>query len=258
MATAPQGLPMLYKDLTPLSSVDHATWKMRPLSDMSQISTLHAVPLTVEEFPLAQRFFPIVFSQGGADAVPLALMALNEGVNVFVNEENRFVAGYVPAYLRRFPWLLARLNPDKEELSLCFDPTQGILGEFEDGLALFEDGQATSVVNDTLKFCEQFEIAAQNTGQFMRELGELGILEDGEFNIQHPEMSQPYNYRGFRMVNEEKLRDLRGDQLRKMNQNGMLTVIHAHLFSLNQMNDLFSKQWEQGKMPVQQPGATLG
>jgi hypothetical protein len=253
-SAAPQGLPMLYNDLVPLSSVEHATWKMRPQTDLSSIATLHAVPIAVEEFPLAQRYFPIVFSLGGAESVPLALMGLNEGVNVFVQDNGQFTAGYVPAYLRRHPWLLARLNPEREELSLCFDPTSGVLGDFEDGIALFEDGQPTQAVNDTLKFCEQFEIAAQSTGQFVRELNDLGILEDGEFNIQHPEMPQPYNYRGFRMVNEEKLRELRGDQLRKMNQNGMLTVLHAHLFSLNQMNDLFAKQWEQGKVPTQPQG----
>jgi len=51
------------------------------------------------------------------------------------------------------------------------------------------------------------------------------------------------------MVNEEKLRDMRGDQLRKINQSGMLPLIHAHLFSLQLMRELFSQQIEQGKMP---------
>jgi hypothetical protein len=256
MASAAQGLPMLYNDLVPLSSVEHATWKMRPQNDLSNIAGIHAVPIAVEEFPLAQRYYPIVFSLGGAEAVPLALMGLNEGVNIFVGDDGRFTAGYVPAYFRRYPWLLAKLNQHRDELSLCFDPTSGMIGEFEDGIALFEDGQPAAVVTDTLKFCEQFEVAAQATGQFMRELNDLGILEDGEFNISHPEMPQPYNYRGFRMVNEEKLRDLRGDQLRKMNQSGMLTVLHAHLFSLNQMNELFAKQWELGKVPPQQPAVS--
>ncbi|WP_294391780.1 SapC family protein [uncultured Sphingomonas sp.] len=244
---AMQGLPMLYNDLVPLSSVEHATWKMRPLSDLNMIAQVHAVPLTVEEFPLAQRFFPIVFSSG-AEAVPLALMGLNEGVNVFV-KDGKFDAGYVPAFLRRYPWLLARLNQDQDELSLCFDPLSGLVGEFEDGLPLFENGQPAQVVTDTLQFCEQFEIAAQATTQFIKELNDLNVLEDGEFSIQHPSMPQPYNYRGFRMVNNDKLRELRGDQLRKMNQNGMLTVLHAHMFSLNLMNDIFGRQWDQGQVP---------
>ena len=49
------------------------------------------------------------------------------------------------------------------------------------------------------------------------------------------------------MVDEEKLRELRGDELRKMNQNGMLPLIYAHLFSLSQMREVFARQVAQGK-----------
>jgi hypothetical protein len=251
-----QGLPMLYNDMVPLSSIEHANWRIRPSADLSMIAQLHAVPLTVEEIPLAQRHFPVVFSLGN-DPVPLALFGLNEGVNTFIDSDGKFTAGYVPAFLRRYPWLLAKLREDSDELSLCFDPTSGLLGDFEEGVALFADGQPTDAVNETLKFLEQFEIAAQNTSQFMRELGELGLVEDGELRIQFPDMQQPYTYRGFGMVNEEKLRDLRGDQLRKMNQNGMLTVLVAHLLSLPLMNDLFAKAREQGKLP-QGAAAAIG
>jgi hypothetical protein len=60
------------------------------------------------------------------------------------------------------------------------------------------------------------------------------------------------------MVNEEKIRDLRGDELRKMNQNGMLPLVMAHLFSLTLMRDIFAKQAQQGKMPPPQGQAGVG
>ena len=87
-------------------------------------SAQHAIPLTVDEFPLVQRHMPIVFSVGD-DPVPLALMGLNEGVNVFVDDDGKLTENrcYVPAYVRRYPFMLARLRPDTDELSLCFDPT---------------------------------------------------------------------------------------------------------------------------------------
>jgi hypothetical protein len=34
-----------------------------------------------------------------------------------------------------------------------------------------------------------------------------------------------------------------------MNQNGMLPLIFAHLFSLSQMRDVFGRQMQQGKAP---------
>ena len=72
---------------------------------------------------------------------------------------------------------------------------------------------------------------------------------DGEVAIQPQGYDQPFVYRGFQMVDEEKLRDLRGDELRKMNQSGMLALIYSHLFSLSQMRVIFSLQLDQGKVP---------
>jgi hypothetical protein len=68
--------------------------------------------------------------------------------------------------------------------------------------------------------------------------------------IQPEGSEQPFVYRGFQMVDEEKFRDTRGDELRKMNQNGLLPLIYAHLFSLGQVRDLFSRQVQQGTGPV--------
>ncbi|WP_163078826.1 SapC family protein, partial [Acinetobacter baumannii] len=73
----------------------------------------------------------------------------------------------VPAYVRRYPYLLARLRPDSDELSLCFDPTSDSVGAFDEGEALFVDGQASDTTKNILQFNEQFEQAGARTGQFM-------------------------------------------------------------------------------------------
>ncbi|WP_343519297.1 SapC family protein [Sphingomonas sp.] len=255
MASAPQaqGLPLFYNDLQPLSSEIHGNFRIRRADSAPFLAKQHAIPLTVEEFPLVQRHMPIVFSIGD-DAVPLGLMGLNEGANVFFDETGKIREGeniYVPAYVRRYPYILARLRPDAEELSLCFDPTSDTIGAFDEGDALFEDGKPTELVQQILKFNEEFEIAGQKTNAFIKELGDLGLLMDGEVAIQPEGAAQPYIYRGFRMVDENKLNDLRGDQLRKMAQNGMLPLIYAHLFSLGLMREIFARQLQQGGVAPQ-------
>ena len=70
-----------------------------------------------------------------------------------------------------------------------------------------------------------------------------------EVSIQHEGYEQPFVYRGFQMINEEKLQDLRGDQLRKMTKSGMLPLLYAHLFSLSLMREVFARQVRLGKMP---------
>ncbi|MCW3836383.1 SapC family protein [Sphingomonas canadensis] len=256
MATAPQQqpLPLFYQDLQPLSSQLHGEFRARPVDRAPFLVHQHAVPVTVEEFPILQRFMPIVFSMG-EDPVPLALMGLNEGVNVFFDDEGKLIEQnfYVPAYIRRYPYMLARLRQDSDELSLCFDPTSDAIGPGEEGEKLFgEDGQPSEATKGILQFAEQFERAGQNTGLFVKELADLDLLMDGEVSIQPEGAAQPFVYRGFRMIDEQKLNDLRGDQLRKMMQNGMLPLIFAHLFSLGQMREIFGRQVQQGKMPAPQ------
>jgi hypothetical protein len=221
----PKGvLPIMYEDLEPITKEKHGNMKFKRLDKAPKASTVHAVPVTVEEIPLLQRFFPIVFTAGD-NMLPIALMGLNEGANAFLDEDGNPVEKniYLPAYLRRYPFMLARLKQDSEELSLCVDPTAGVIGDFKDGEPIFDGDQPSEFVQNILKFCENFEQGG---------------------------MEKPYLYRGFRMVNEEKFRELKGDQLRKMNQNGMLAIIMAHLFSLSQIREVFTRQVRAGKGPV--------
>jgi SapC len=254
MASAPpvdNNLPLLFNDLAPLSSVDHGTWKARRSETAPFLTKHHAIPVTIDEFALAQRYYPIIFS-AGENPVPLALMGLNEGVNTFVDDDGKLTSDvYVPAYVRRYPFLLARLREDAEELSLCFDPTADAIGDFKEGDALFEDGKPTEATQAILQFCEQFEQAGQRTTAFMKELVDQKLLMDGEVSIQTEGNEQPFIYRGFQMVNEEKLRELRGDALRKMMKSGLLPLVHAHLFSLGVMREIFGRQMAQGKVVPQ-------
>jgi len=259
MATEPPAnpLPIFYGGLEPLSSNLHPNYRVRSSESAPFLTNVHAVPITIDEFPSIQRFCPIVFSSG-ENPVPLALMGLNEGVNVYVDDEGKLTQElYVPAYVRRYPFMLARLAPEAQELSLCFDPTSGLVGDFEDGQPLFDGDKPSEATNNVLKFCEEFELSAQRTVAFMNEVKGTELLMEGEVSIQASGAEQPFVYRGFQMINEEKLRELRGDELRKMNQNGMLPLLFAHLFSMQLVRDIFSKQVAQGKGPQLPGGGSL-
>lgn len=256
MATAPQStLPLFYNDLLPLNSRDHTGWKVGPLENAGFMATTHAVPLTVEEFVDAQRHFPIVFTVS-ENPVPIALMGLNEGVNTFMGEDNKLVSDvYLPAYARRYPFMLAKLQPDAEDLSLCFDPSVSNIGKDIEGQALFsEKGEPTEYTQTILDFCRQFEEAGQRTQAFMQVVNDLDILMDGEVAITRGDQPDtPFVYRGFRMVDEAKLRDLPMEKIDEITKSGVMVLIHAHLFSLNLMRSIFERQMAMGKVPVMTP-----
>lgn len=259
MASAPvqAPLPLFYQGLVPLNRQEHGDWHTRSTQTAKWLAGQHAVPLTVEEFPLAQRHFPIVFSVGD-DPVPLALMGLNEGVNVFVDDDGTVNTPiYMPAYARRYPFLLAKLRPEADELSLCFDPATDLLGPFADGQPLFDGDEPSEATKATLAFCEQFELAGQRTAAMMAELKKHDLLMSGELAIQNEDQGQPFIYRGFSMVDENKLRQVRGDVMRGWAQSGLLGLVYAHLFSLELSREIFGRQQRAGKGPMFAPTPSI-
>lgn len=252
MASAPQQpkLPLFFNDLMPLNSNDHKHFRTRTMDTAPWLSTAHAIPLTVDEFVQSQRHFPIVFSSG-ENPLPLALMGLNEGVNTFVDADGKVTEPvYLPAYIRRYPFMLAKLAPDATDLSLMFDPSSGAVGEFDEGERLFDDdGQTTDATKRVLEFCQHFEQAAQRTQAFLTELKDNGLLMDGEVAIQREGEEQPFIYRGFKMVDQEKLRELSDEKVLEWHKNGILMLIHAHIYSLELMRTIFARQANQGKAP---------
>ena len=258
MASAPQQqLPLFYKDLLPLNSKSHGDWKVRGFDDATFLKETHAIPLTVDEFVDAQRNYPIVFTSQD-NPLPIALMGLNEGVNTYIGDDNRLEQGiYVPAYIRRYPFILAKLNQGSDEMSLCFDPESGVVGKDGEGQALFDGTEPTEYTQSVLEFCKRFEESGQRTKAFVDELAALDIMMDGEIAITRNDMpDKPFVYRGFKMVDEKKLRDLPTETVEKLHKNGMLLLIHAHLFSMNLMRTVFERQSAQGKVPTPSAEAT--
>ncbi|NNC52007.1 MAG: SapC family protein [Erythrobacter sp.] len=256
MASAPKQpqLPLFFNDLMPLNSKDHKNFRTRSVDSAPWLSKAHAIPLTVDEFVQSQRHFPIVFSSGD-NPLPLALMGLNEGVNTFVDDDGKVTeAVYIPAYVRRYPFMLAKLQQDATDLSLMFDPTTDAVGEFDEGERLFDDeGNTTDATKRVLEFCQHFEQAAQRTQAFLTELKDNGLLMDGEVAIQREGEEQPFLYRGFKMVDQEKLRELSDEKITEWHKNGILMLVHAHIYSLELMRTIFARQAQQGKAP--QPNA---
>ena len=73
----------------------------------------HAVPLTVGEFPSAASTGPIIFM--GEEKLPILVMGLNAGDNMFLQPDGLFEAGvYIPAYIRRYPFIFANDDAAKQ------------------------------------------------------------------------------------------------------------------------------------------------
>ena len=99
-------------------------------------------------------------------------MGLNEGVNVFVDEEGKpHNPFYVPAYVRRYPYLLARLDPTPRSCRSASIPSSDLVGEFDDGEALFDGGQPSETLDQaSSSSASSSSSPAQRTAAFVKEL----------------------------------------------------------------------------------------
>lgn len=193
-----------------------------------------AVPLTVAEFGAAALSYPIIFA--GDEHQPLAVMGLVDNTNLFIHADGSFEQGcYVPAYIRRYPFVLAR-DDVNQQMVVCIDREAPMIGDLPD-LAFFDDaGGATDYTNNCIQFCNDYEVEVQRTQAFMQLLNGLDIWETRKATHTpvNPDGSQgaTQEVAEFFAVSEEKVKALPDATIRELVDNGALGQIYTHLTSL--------------------------
>ena len=193
-----------------------------------------AVPLTVTEFAPAALSFPVIFA--GEERVPLAVMGLNTGENLFIKADGEFEAGaYIPAYIRRYPFVLAN-DENQDRLIVCIDRSSDLLAEGGQ-TPLFDDkGEPTEYTQNCIKFCDDFEAERRRTDSFVQLLKENDLFELKTAIFTPTDAAgqpgEPQTVAEYYGVSEEKLNALPIEKLKELQTNGALAQIYAHLVSL--------------------------
>jgi hypothetical protein len=226
---AAPALPPLYGSVVPLNQAQHAKLRVRDVG-FGFAAGLPAVPLALEEFSLAARHMGVVFATQPPH-MPLAILGAGPATNLFISADGRWKDGaYVPAYLRRYPFLLVRVSPQTDELALCLDPAAPQFSDTE-GEALFDaEGKPTPMATRAFEFARAVEGSFLRTQAFMTALAELKLLAPAA--VQFEKEGRPMRVDGFHAIQREAYMALSGEQLAMLRDKGWLEAIHAHLFSV--------------------------
>lgn len=239
--------PPLYGNLVPLDREQHKNLRLQAeLSTLERVAHLNSLFLTVVEFNEACKEFPIVFvrvgdapAEGGAITVaPLAVLGLKPGSNVFI-KEGKWSADYMPAYLRRYPFAMARIG-EGNEIAVCIDSDWRGFSQTEGTLLFAADGQPTEFLLNAKNFLEGFEREAERTRLACAELVDMGLLQDMRFEATMPS-GEKIDVDGFLAVNEQKLTELPDDQVLRLHRNGLLALLEMHRVSLGNMPRLANR-----------------
>ena len=117
---------MFYERVVALNDQAHAKLKVRPAISFAYAARTNSVPLLASEFFDAAREYPIVFARGETGPVPAALLGLREAENLFVDRDGRWDARYVPAFVRRYPFVPGK--GANGELLVCIDEASECFG----------------------------------------------------------------------------------------------------------------------------------
>ena len=236
----------LYRDPQMLDSKRHRTKKLKSLSDLSATKSMHAVFLTATEFPQAAVEFPIIFvntgerlPNGRAMVSPVALLSLVPNENLRLDGRH-WNARYVPAFIRRFPFLTARID-GVDEPGVFVDVAWEGFNDTE-GERLFDDeGQPTDTLRRVSDFLHRFDNEQLRTRTFCEHLIQLDILKEMTADATMPN-GENVKVEGFLTVDENKLNALPDAVVLELHRNGVLMLLTAHLISMSNMQDLMERK----------------
>ncbi|MEW9572408.1 SapC family protein [Rhodanobacter sp. Si-c] len=237
---------LFYERPVPLNRNEHKDLRLKPIPNMKFALDAHSVPLTGVEFGLAARDLPIVFAGNDmASAGPVALLGLRQNENLFVDAQGQWAPNvYVPAFVRRYPFVLAEKPAGQEGDDFAVFLDEGYEGfNTAEGDRLFnEDGSDTEMLTRAVGFLGEFQQHVARTRWFMDQLRKHGLLEPRNLSMRKGAPDNPdghvINLNGLFVVNEEKLRQLDEKTAQEFLREGVAGWIYAHLISMNNLDRL--------------------
>lgn len=233
-----------------LSSEDHGN--LRVITERSAIfgDNVMSSDVFTFEFRRLQGNYPLVFQKDAAgNLFPRALFGFEEGENLYLDKSG-WRAGYVPAIIRREPFLIGfqktpEESEDKRLLSIDLDHPRVSTTE---GEQLFQPlGGNTPFLDETAALLETIYKGIEHTRAFMQALQEHQLTEIINFEVvmQDGSKNQLLGYHG---INEQQLRQLKGPVLEDFSEKGFLApmfMIIASLSSIGRLIDLKNARMKQ-------------
>lgn len=235
-----RNLPMFYKNPVPLNKEAQAnlTVSSSPQGFQFAAATQFVLLAGVEFFD-AGRQFPIIFTATpDKNILPVALLGLEKGENLFVNDKGAWNGQYIPAYIRRYPFITTESNEGK--MVVCYDEAfDGF--NLEGGTPLFEGGEPTAKMQEIQSFLQDYYVQMKKTVLFCNQLLEAKMLRQIDAQATMKD-GKSYPLKGMLVVDEQKLAQLPDADIIKLYRNGQLAMIHAHLMSLRNFGVLIDRK----------------
>lgn len=226
---------LFYENAVPVHSARHAECSVE-MRGYGFCRGVNSVPLTVVEFRSAAGEYPIVFVQAGAVVRPAVVLGMRREENLMVTEEGEWLGRYIPAFVRRYPFVFSAASEDRQ-MVLCVDEAFPGFNREGRGQPLFTPAHEPSpYVGRVLRFLQEYRAQFVRTRAFCERLQELQLLEpmQARFTL----AGAPLTLGGFLAVSRQRLKALSGDALASLAAEDELELLYLHLNSLRNFESL--------------------
>ncbi len=226
---------LIYRDAVPVSRDRHADCFIESDAHYAFSSAVNSVPLMAVEFPLAAAEYPVVFGGSETEPVPVAVLGIRGDENLFLGEDGTWTGKYVPAFIRRYPFVFST-NDDR--LVLCIDEAFPGLNRDGRGARLFNaDGTVSAYVEGILTFLQDYQAQFAATRRFCDQVKQLGLLEPMQAEVKMTG-GETVSLSGFSSVNREKLKALPAETLSALAKSDELELLYLHMHSIRHFDVL--------------------
>jgi SapC len=209
----------------------------------------NAMPISMTEFQAVARDYPIVFTsgEGKQSFAPVAVLGIAPGENLFY-ANGRWAPGvYVPAYARRYPFCMARVNVNNVEQKnrlICIE--KAFIDE--QGEPMFDDkGEPSAKWKDLERLLGEYESDLERSREMCAILSDYGVLEPFTMQANFKEaLAKPMQMTGMFRVAEKNIENLNAAQLKNVVRKGILPRIYMHLMSLENFGRLLDRKAARG------------
>ncbi len=234
--------PLFYKKVVPLNKEVHSELYIENIEGYQHTKETNSIYIAAVEFLQVSKEYPIVFAKGADEKIfPVALLGLQKNKNLFVDDKGVWNANYIPAYVRRYPFILATPDEKQATFTVCIDESYSGFNTAKEGKPLFDEkGEQLDLLKQAVDFLQDYQSHVQLTTHFCENLSKLDILEPMQANIERMDGDKT-TLGGFMGVSREKLKALKPAQLTELVKTDQMELIFAHLASLSNMNELMKR-----------------
>ena len=172
---------------------------------------------------------PLAFFQDRDRFVLVAVLSLSPNRNMLVAPDGRWLGGYVPAFLRSYPFALVP-KQGTDQLVLCIDTDSGLV---VDGSAAGEDfvgpdGNISPALKKVLDFLNALEGSRRATDVAMAALAAAGVIQPWPITLKTGEADRPIA--GLYRIDEVALNALTDDVFLKLRKASALPIAYGKCY----------------------------